>query len=122
MNRFDVMVNNGTSYEAAADLPENSKTRDDFAAYLEKCLANAELEKTKEAHFKAVEQMEQRSDNFQNISVQEGAIIDYLNRHEYPEIIRVVCPTDDLATLYQMTYNFYYATEKGDRLGLEKWD
>lgn len=121
MNRFDVIVNNGDVYKNAADLPENHRTRDDYAAYLKECLESGGPD-IDEAHFKAVGLTDQRADNFQNISVQEGAIIDYLREHDRPEKIRVICPDEDTATLYQMTYNFYYATEKGDRIGLEKWD
>ena len=121
-NRFDVIVNDGDIYEQALDLPENQLIRKNFEDLLAAVLENAEAQKISEIHFKAISPSEMAADQVQKIIFQEGTIIDYLASHEYPQRIRVVCPDDDLATMYQMNYNFYYATEKSDRLGLEKWD
>ncbi|MBR2736015.1 MAG: hypothetical protein IKD86_01750 [Firmicutes bacterium] len=120
--RFDVIVNDGDIYENAVALPEGQMIRQNYVDLLEETLADAEQKKLGEICFRAIDQAEMRADTIQKIMFQEGAIIDYLSGHDYPERILVVCKDDDLATMYQMNYNFYYATEKSDRLGLEKWD
>lgn len=120
--RFDVIVNSGEVYEKAISLPEEQLVRKNHDALLQEALTDAEEKQLQEVHFKAIDPAEMPADTFQKIIFQEDAIIDYLKEHAYPERIRVVCPDDDLATKYQMNYNFYYASEKGDRLGLDKWD
>lgn len=120
-NRFDVIVNNGELYENAIDLPENQLVRKNFEELLKEVLEDAGNQEG-EVYFKAITPAETNADSIQKIIFQEGTIIDYLAEHDNPERIRVICPDDDLATMYQMNYNFYYATEKSDRLGLEKWD
>ena len=120
-NRFDVIVNNGELYEKAIDLPENQLVRKNFEELLKEVLEDAGNQEG-EVYFKAITPAETNADSIQKIIFQEGTIIDYLAEHDTPERIRVICPDDDLATMYQMNYNFYYATEKSDRLGLEKWD
>ena len=122
INRFDVIVNNGEIFEKAVNPPTNQMIRKEYEDLLEEILADAEDKKMGEIHFKAVEPAESKADCIQKIIFQEGAIIKYLEEHAFPERIRVVCPEDELATMYQMNYNFYYATEKSDRLGIEKWD
>ncbi len=121
-NRFDVIVNDGEIYMNALSLPDNQLVRKNFDELLEETLADAEVRKLSEVHYKAVSPAESKADYIQKIIFQEGSIIQYLAEHEFPERIRVVCPEDELATMYQMNYNFYYATEKSDRLGIEKWD
>lgn len=121
-NRFDIIVNDGAVYENAEDLQENQMIRKDYDQHLAETLSGAEEQKVREVHYKAVTPAETRADYIQRIIFQEGSIIDYLADHEFPERIRVVCRSEDEATMYQMNYNFYYATEKTDRLGLEKWD
>lgn len=120
--RFDVIVNDGELYEKAVALPEEQMIRQNYIDLLEETLADAEQKKLSEISYRAIDQAEMRADTIQKIMFQESTIIDYLSRHDYPERILVVCKDDDLATMYQMNYNFYYATEKSDRLGLEKWD
>ena len=120
--RFDVIVNDGELYEKAVALPEEQMIRQNYIDLLEETLADAEQKKLSEISYRAVDQAEMRADTIQKIMFQESTIIDYLSRHDYPERILVVCKEDDLATMYQMNYNFYYAMEKNDRLGLEKWD
>ena len=120
--RFDVIVNNGEIYEKAIPLPDNQMIRGNYDDLLTETLADAEEKKTAEVFYQAVTPAETRADDFQKIMFQEGAIIDYLAEHPYPERILVVCPSEEQATQYQMNYNYYYATEKSDRLGLEKWD
>ena len=120
--RFDVIVNDGELYEKAVALPEEQMIRQNYTDLLEETLADAEQKKLSEISYRAIDQAEMRADTIQKIMFQESTIIDYLSRHDYPERILVVCKDDDLATMYQMNYNFYYATEKSDRLGLEKWD
>ncbi len=120
--RFDVIVNDGELYEKAVVLPEEQMIRQNYIDLLEETLADAEQKKLSEISYRAIDQAEMRADTIQKIMFQESTIIDYLSRHDYPERILVVCKDDDLATMYQMNYNFYYATEKSDRLGLEKWD
>ena len=121
-NRFDIIVNDGEIYEKAADLPNDQMNRKDFEDFLTETLSNPEVQKAGEVHYKAVEPTGHRADVIQKIMFHEESIIKYLADHDYPERIRVVCPNDELATMYQMNYNFYYATEKDDRLGIEKWD
>ena len=121
-NRFDVIVSNGAVYENAIDLPEDQMRRQAFEELLTATLSGADAGKTDEVHYKAVLPEASNADTIQKIIFQEGTIIDYLAEHDYPERIRVVCQDDELATMYQMNYNFYYATEKSDRLGIEKWD
>ena len=120
--RFDVIVNDGEVYEEAIRLPEEQMNRQNYVDLLQETLADAEEKKLSEVHYRAIDQVEMRADNIQKIIFQESTIIDYLSGHDYPERIRVVCRDEDLATMYQMNYNFYYATEKSDRLGIEKWD
>ena len=121
-NRFDIIVNDGEVYENAIDLPNDQMIRKNFEDFLGETLSDAEAQKAGEVHYKAVESTEQRADVIQRIMFHEESIIKYLADHDYPKRIRVVCPNDELATMYQMNYNFYYATEKSDRLGTEKWD
>ena len=122
VKRFDVIVNNGDMYENAIDIPENQMIRKDYDDLLTETLADSEEKKESVIYYKAVASSGTRADDIQKIMFQEGSIIDYLAEHPYPERILVVCPDEEQATMYQMNYNFYYATEKSDRLGLEKWD
>lgn len=44
------------------------------------------------------------------------AIMDFLESHELPRRVRMVCHTEAAAQVYRRTYNMWYAGEKSERL------
>ena len=52
----------------------------------------------------------------QAASVALKAIMEDLRTHDHPCRVRMVCHTEDAASIYRQTYNLWYAETKGDRL------
>ena len=44
------------------------------------------------------------------------AIMEDLRTHDHPCRVRMVCHTEDAASIYRQTYNLWYAETKEDRL------
>ena len=120
--RFEIIVGDEAAYADACDLPADMSSRATFLAHITEVLACAEAKKQDVAYLKALPAAENPADNFQQINYQEGAVVEYIKAHEYPQKIRIVCTSADEQGQYQMTYNFFYAVSKADRMGLDKWD
>ena len=43
-------------------------------------------------------------------------IMDYLDTHDQPQRIRLVCHTEETAVVYRQTWNLWYAQDKSDRM------
>lgn len=52
----------------------------------------------------------------QAAAVSLRAIMDFLQDHDTPRRVRVVCHTEDSAKIWRQTYNFWFAETKADRL------
>jgi len=52
----------------------------------------------------------------QAATVSLRAIMDFLQDHDMPRRVRVVCHTEDAAKIWRQTYNFWFAETKADRL------
>ena len=52
----------------------------------------------------------------QAASVALKAIMEDLRTHDHPCRVRMVCHTEDAASIYRQTYNLWYAETKEDRL------
>ena len=52
----------------------------------------------------------------QAASVALKAIMEDLRTHDHPCRVRMVCHTEDAASIYRQTYNLWYVETKEDRL------
>lgn len=44
------------------------------------------------------------------------AIMDFLDQHDTPEQVRIVCHTEEAAAIYRQTYNIWYAEDRDSRM------
>ena len=44
------------------------------------------------------------------------AIMDFLDTHDLPRQVRMVCHTEEAARVYRQPWNLWYAEDKSDRL------
>ncbi|MEE1087129.1 MAG: hypothetical protein U0L05_08225 [Schaedlerella sp.] len=65
---------------------------------------------------------EKRSMNFQNIGILEKCIMDYLQDHEFPKKVCIICDSDEKTELYKVVYNFYYPEIEDDKLDDDRWN
>ena len=52
----------------------------------------------------------------QAASVALKAIMDFLQSHDLPRRVRMICHTKQAAEIYRQTYNMWYAGDKSERL------
>lgn len=90
-------------------------------SYKEKLSEAARLEK-EILYFEGIPFVEKKSTNFQNITILEKCIMDFLRQSAFPKKVCIVCENHDISELYKVVYNFYFSPSKEERLDDDKWD
>ena len=62
------------------------------------------------------------SEYFATLTEKWNRIVSHLKENEFPELITIVCPTQEIRDYYMMVYNYWHASGKEDRLMSEEWD
>ncbi|MDD7409429.1 MAG: hypothetical protein SOV71_05405 [Anaerovoracaceae bacterium] len=91
---------------------------EDIQAALEKAAAD----KAEALEIGAPGETEQNSDMFSDATRIENAVVNFLRKNEYPKEVSVICESDREVEIYMMAYNYWYATEKSERINDGRWD
>ena len=87
-----------------------------LASCYQSCLALAEARGIESVDFPSISTGVYSYPMAQAAVVALWAIMDFLDQHELPRRVRMVCHTEDTAKVYRQTYNMWFAGEKCERL------
>lgn len=85
-------------------------------------LERAAEDKADEVEIGAGRPREKNSDMFSDATRIENEVVTFLRNSEYPRIVKIICASDAETELYMMAYNYWYATEKDERINDGRWD
>jgi hypothetical protein len=91
---------------------------DDIEGVLEKAAAG----KIESVEIGAPEPKEKNSDMFSDATRIENIVVGFLKKNEFPKTVNIYCESDLEVELYMMAYNYWYATEKSERINDGRWD
>lgn len=91
---------------------------EDIEGVLEKAAAG----KIESVEIGAPEPKEKNSDMFSDATRIENIVVGFLKKNEFPKTVNIYCESDLEVELYMMAYNYWYATEKSERINDGRWD
>lgn len=120
MNRFQVIINKeSTDLNVIKNI---SGTTAELGTYYKDQLIQAEKAQTDILYFENIEFDTVPSTNFQNITMIERTIMNFLLEHNFPKKVCILCDDEEKAKLYKVVYNFYFPGIKAERLDDDSWD
>lgn len=120
MKRFEIITKTGENYgDIIKNIDGNTAA---LGAYYNDQLIAAEQNHTEILYFENIPFAELPSSNFQNITMIERTIMNFLREHDLPKKVCILCDNSDTARLYKVVYNLYYSETKADRFEDDTWD
>lgn len=120
--KLEVVTGTPEQFVTSVPAPECERIMAGYKAYVAGKLSEAEAAGIRTVCMQSIPMAEEASDNFAAIGWIEQAIKEFQAEHDLPEIVRIVCDSDETAMQYKVVYNMFYADSKAMRLQDDRWD
>ncbi|MBE6046504.1 MAG: hypothetical protein E7221_07360 [Clostridiales bacterium] len=124
--RLEVTTGTPQMYAAAAAGPaieaNDSSAINKYVEFCETALQKAYAEAADVFSLQSIAPLEKQSDNFSVIGDILRALLTFMDTHNHPETVRIICDNEETARLYKIIYNFWFAENKAERLDDNSWD
>lgn len=106
----------GTKEQFQSSIKSAATYSNNLAAYYTSILQEASDRQVESISLQGLPLQEKNSANFQSMGIMEKTIVEFLRTHEFPRKVIIFTGCEEASAMYRVVYNFWYASEKPDRM------